>query len=113
MVLTTQDILSTTSLGGSFEQTGNDSTRWMKLIVARIRRIILYAHFPLLRHLPFMPTVESSELTAMLNTVLSNRRNDPTMETRKDLLQTLINTNSAVPDIYTEEHMKEDLRLFM
>ncbi|KAF5532710.1 cytochrome P450 monooxygenase [Fusarium phyllophilum] len=107
------DILSATSLGGSFEQTSNNGTRWMELIVARIRRAILYAHFPLLRHLPFMPTVESTELTEMLDTVLSNRRNDPDMESKKDLLQTVLNTNKAVPHIYTEEHLKEDLRLFM
>ncbi|RDW76958.1 hypothetical protein BP6252_05011 [Coleophoma cylindrospora] len=107
------DIISATSLGGSFEQVKTGKTYYKDRIINRLKRTSIFAQFPILKYVPLVPPIEDPEIEDMLDRVLQKRRQMPKEQIHQDLLQILIDTNEEHPDVYTVAHVKEDMRLFM
>ncbi|RDW56438.1 hypothetical protein BP5796_13187 [Coleophoma crateriformis] len=100
------DIISATSLGGSFEQVKTGKTYYKDRIISRLKRTSIFAQLPFLKYVPLVPPIEDAEIEDMLDRVLQKRRQMPKEQVHQDLLQILIDTNVEHPTVYTEAHIK-------
>ena len=59
--------------------------------------MLVHAQFPFLKYLPFVPNPVDPEIEQRLSGILSKRRSLGTKNTKKDLLQMLIDTKEKYP----------------
>ncbi|PMD33538.1 cytochrome P450 [Hyaloscypha variabilis F] len=109
----TSDVMSAASFGGSFNLVESDDNTQKNIFNSYLRRVALDAQFPLLRHLPGVPSA-SSMISGLVERIVSKRRQE--MEKgvmKKDILQIFVDTHNADPISFTDKHIRNEMILFM
>jgi len=104
--------MSETSFGGSFELVRTNDSYLRSLILGQLKENALYATLPFLKWLPFLPERKNAEMNRMTDTIISKRRAAKD-QSSNDLLQIFLDTHDANPNTFTEDHLKQEMRLFM
>jgi len=105
--------MSAASFGGSFNLVESDDNTQKNIFNSYLRRVALDAQFPLLRHLPGVPSA-SSMISGLVERIVSKRRQE--MEKgvmKKDILQIFVDTHNADPISFTDKHIHDEMILFM
>ena len=103
--------MSATSFGGSFGLVKSNDSNLKDIFTKRLQKTILYGNVPFLKSLPFMPPL-GPEMDKMIHGIVAKRRASKDQKNR-DLLQILLDSNKANPDVFTEKHIEDSMRLFM
>ncbi|KAL2069494.1 hypothetical protein VTL71DRAFT_14173 [Oculimacula yallundae] len=109
----TADMLTATVFGESWNLTKTNNTHLKEIFTRQLKTMLVHAHFPFLKYLPFVPNPADPEITRRLDGVLAKRRALDKKDVKKDLLQMLIDTKEKYPKEYLEGHIKSDMQLFM
>ncbi|KAG4420054.1 hypothetical protein IFR04_006813 [Cadophora malorum] len=109
----TADVLTATVFGESWNLTKTNNTHLKEIFSRQLQKMLVHAQFPFLKYLPFVPNPVDPEIEQRLSGILSKRRSLGTKNTKKDLLQMLIDTKEKYPSEYLEGHIKADMTLFM
>ena len=104
--------MSATSFGGSFDTVRNNDNHLMRLFLDHMKETVTIGYFPFLRWLPFFKLRATSELDKLADSIISKRRN-LMLEPRNDLLQILFDAHKTKPNSFSEDHIKEEMFLFM
>ncbi|KAH7410702.1 cytochrome P450 [Cadophora sp. MPI-SDFR-AT-0126] len=109
----TADVLTATVFGESWNLTKTNNTHLKEMFSRQLRKMLIHAQFPFLKYLPFVPNPVDPEIQRRLDDILAKRRSLGTKNSKKDLLQMLIDTKEKYPSEYLEGHIKADMALFM
>ncbi len=107
-----KDVMSATSFGGSLDTVRTHDDRLMGLFLDHMKETVIMGYFPFLKWPPFVKLPATTELNKLADGIISKRR-DPKEPPRNDLLQILFDAHKAMPDAFSEEHIKEEMFLFM
>lgn len=104
--------MSATSFGGSWDSVRTNDAYMKRLFLNHLKEAALYANFAFLKWLPFTKPGTRAELDKITDSIVSKRQTAKD-QTRRDLLQILLDTHKANPDFFSEMHLKEEMRMFM
>lgn len=105
--------MSATSFGGSFGLVESDDAHQKGLLSAYLRRLAVDAQFPFYKHLPGVSS-PYAEIKDLIHEITTKRRDE--MEKgiiKKDLLQIFMDTHKADPVGFSEQHLRDEMILFM
>jgi cytochrome P450 len=104
--------MSATSFGGSFNSVRTNNNRLKNLFLEHLRETAIFANLSFLKWLPFIQPKKAAELDSITDAIITKRLNAKD-QTRRDLLQIMLDTHMANPESFTNRHIKEEMRLFM
>jgi hypothetical protein len=104
--------MSATSFGGSFNSVRTNNNRLKNLFLEHLKETAIFTSLSFLKWLPFVRPKIAAELDNITDAVVTKRLNAKD-QTRRDLLQILLDTHKANPESFTSQHLKEEMRLFM
>ena len=104
--------MSATSFGGSWDSVRTNDAHMKRLFMNHLKEAAIYSTFPFLKLLLLSQHDSKAEIDNITEGIVSKRRNAKD-QTRRDLLQILLDTQAANPDSFSEKHLKEEMRLFM
>ena len=112
MLILWQDVMCATSLGGSFNLvTSNDLTLKKNLALA-LKLASLQSQVPLLKYVPFFADYMLSDLNNVVEDIVTRRRGE-TGDVPRDILQLILNANKEDPVFFSEQRIREELKMMM
>jgi hypothetical protein len=107
-----QDIMSSTSFGGSFNLVKSNDSKVKDMFINRLKRATVDIMFPWIQYLPFVPPSTEQDMKNMVDNIIAKRRAEKGTK-KKDLVQIFVDTNDADPVSFSEMHIREEMTLFM
>lgn len=104
--------MAATSFGGSFDSVRTNNNRIKKLFLDHLKESALFSNLAFLKWLPFVKQNTVFELDEMIDAIVAKRQNAKD-QTKRDLLQIILDTHKANPESFSYQHLKEEMRLFM
>jgi cytochrome P450 len=104
--------MSATSFGGSFDSVRTNDNYLKNLFIQYLQETALDTNFPFLKWLPSQRPRKGAVVDKITHDIVSKRLNSKD-QTRKDLLQILLDTHKANPEAFSDQHIKDEMRLFM
>ncbi|PQE07514.1 hypothetical protein CJF30_00007251 [Rutstroemia sp. NJR-2017a BBW] len=103
--------MSATLFGGSFGLVISEDPRMKNIFLRWMKWNFIFAAFPFMKYVPFTPDT-AGEMDNMIDGIVSTRRKDKDQD-HKDLLQIFLDTNAGDPVLFSDKHLREEMRLFM
>jgi cytochrome P450 len=107
-----QDVMSATSFGGSFNSVRTNNNRLKSLFLEHLKETAIFTSLSFLKWLPFVQPKKAAELDSITDAIVTKRLNAKD-QTRRDLLQMMLDAHKANPESFTNRHLKGEMRLFM
>jgi hypothetical protein len=104
-----------TSLGGSFNLVTSNDFTLKKCLGRGLKLASLQGQVPWIRYIPGFTTA-FNYLMADINNVVEDiitRRRAETGPVQRDLLQIMLDANAADPVFFSEQRLREEIKLFM
>ncbi|PQE09240.1 hypothetical protein CJF32_00010693 [Rutstroemia sp. NJR-2017a WRK4] len=105
------DVMSATLFGGSFGLVISEDPRMKNIFLRWMKWNFIFAAFPFMKYVPFTPDT-AGEMDNMIDGIVSTRRKDKDQD-HKDLLQIFLDTNANNLVLFSDKHLREEMRLFM
>ncbi|KAE9378887.1 cytochrome P450 [Stipitochalara longipes BDJ] len=108
----TFDVMSATSLGGSFNLVSSNDIKLKKIFMSILIKAAINGQFPYLRYIPFWPQPISADMNRMLDDVL-DRRESAGKPIKKDIVQIILDAHQTDPVAFPEMRMRDEITMFM
>jgi hypothetical protein len=109
-----QDIMSSTSFGGSFNLVKSNDSKVKDMFINRLKRATVDIMFPWVQYLPFVPPSTEQDMKNIIDNIIAKRRAEKEKGgVKRDLVQIFVDTNDADPVSFSEMHIREEMTLFM
>ncbi|PMD36797.1 cytochrome P450 [Hyaloscypha variabilis F] len=108
----TFDVMSATSLGGSFNLVTSNNTKLKKTFMSILIKAAINGQFPYLRYIPFWPQAIPPDMNRMLDDVL-DRRESVGKPAKKDIVQIILDAHQMDPIGFPEMRMRDEVTMFM
>jgi cytochrome P450 len=107
-----QDVMCATSLGGSFNLTTSNDLTLKKSLGLALKLASLQSQVPILKYVPFVADYLVSDMNNMVENIITRRRSE-TGEVPRDLLQLILDANIEDPVFFSEQRIREELKMLM